>query len=171
MFIFFKKRMSTANQGGVTELKDLISRCKSSTADESVYIQETCTRIEKSECDVLNARLEEQTNLVEFYKSRGDTYKKRISKLERSNKELLDEREKLAGDYDSLRGENRLLKDRVEDLNETKVSLRNILEEKAHEIEEISKETDDLNRTIKKLREDLKNSKCQYEQEISGKGI
>lgn len=160
--------MSSTNRSA-SELKDLITRCKSSTADESVFIQETCNRIKKTELDVLNGRIEEQTNLAEFYKSRGDSYKKRISKLERSNKELIEEREKLARDYDSLNCENKQLTDRVDDLNETKMSLQKMVDDKIQDINEITEERCDLNRNIEKLREDFKNSKYQYEHEISGK--
>ncbi len=160
--------MSSTNRSA-SELKDLITRCKSSAADESVFIQETCNRIKKTELDVLNGRIEEQTNLAEFYKSRGDSYKKRISKLERSNKELIEEREKLARDYDSLNCENKQLTGRVDDLNETKMSLQKMVDEKIQDIKEITEERCDLNRNIEKLREDFKNSKYHYENEISGK--
>ncbi len=150
------------------EIKDLISRNKSSSKDETVFIRNTLSRIEKNEIDVLNGRIEEQTNLAEFYKSRGDTYKKRISKLERSNRELVVEKEKLAKDYDFLNEETKLLNMRLDDLNETKVSLQKVIEEKLREIQEITEERSNLKSNIDNLTEDLRSSIFQHEKEVSG---
>jgi len=147
----------------------LISQCKSTTADESIFIQKTYTRIEKTELDVLNGRIEEQKNLIEFYKSRGDTHKKQFHKLERSNKELVEEKENLFKNFDLINDKNKALTEQIEDLVETKISLQRTIDAKSHQIQVISEEKVELQNSFQKLWEDFKNSKLHYENEISGK--
>ena len=109
------------------------------------------------------------TSLVEFYKSRGDGYKKRLARMERANKELLGEREVLARNYDDLNGENKMLSGKVIDLNEAKRDLKKVLEEKMRVIEEITGEKIDLEKAIWNLKDDFENRRGHYEDEISGK--
>lgn len=139
---------------------------KPTNVNESIYIEETCKRIEKNELDVLNARLDEQLNLVEFYKSRGDAYKKRISKLEKAHKDLIEGRENLATDYDNLNDTNKELKNQIVDLNTTQTLLKSSLNEKCNTIDKMKYENLDLNKFIEKLQHDWNESQLKHDKEI-----
>ena len=148
------------------ELKDLIEKCKN---EEGQLIDNAWKRIEKSQIDLLNARLEEQTNNMNFYKSRGDDFMKRIKNLEKTNLELTDRKEYLAERYDSLNNTNNALNQQITALNEDNQKLICINNEFKQQIEDLTRKNESLNSSLDSLKKQAVQEKQNYEEKIQGK--
>ena len=73
------------------------------------------THIAKTEYEIMRARIDEQTNLISYYKTRGDDYMKKILSVEKEGKDLMDEKECLQASYDLL---NKNFANKTEELDE-----------------------------------------------------
>ena len=76
------------------ELKCLIEKTKK--IDPLVWIKDDsvskASSNSKIDHDICNARIEEQTRLIHFYKQRGDDYLRKVQSLEKLNQYLADQK-------------------------------------------------------------------------------
>ena len=111
--------MASSSQRNPKDIKDLIERCKSGLE----YREESAKKMEMSECQLLNARIDEQNRLIIFYKQRGDDYLQKIQSLERINQVLNDQRPFKFFKIDSrrARSEAQFIDELVRDMEKTEV--------------------------------------------------
>lgn len=138
-----------------------------SKTEERTIIETTWKRIEKSEIEKLNSRLEEQINLVQYYKDRGEDHKRRICKLERINTDIIEKKERLAKEFDNLNNHNKLLDMDIEKLNGKNDKLQDIISHKELELTSLGDEKQNLKLIIDQLTEKYDEYKIYNEKKIS----
>lgn len=140
-----------------------------SKTEERAKIETTWKRIEKTEIEKLNSRLEEQISLVQYYKDRGDDHKRRISKLERVNSEIIEKKERLAKEYDNINNQNKILDMQIVELNGKNNKLHDIISQNEIELTILGDEKQDLKEIHDQLTEKYNEEKVLNQNIISGK--
>ena len=115
---------------------------------------------EQSKVEIMRSRNDEQSDLILFYKNRGDTNMHKAVQLEKLNQDLTEQKEQLEKDYESLSNRSGKKKlEQEEKIKELTEQLSNVEKQLIESNLSNEKKLDECKNALKKELNELKTEK------------